>query len=67
MLRNRLNEAKFDWGGVSPTFWTNAIQTYKWDINRSSIEMEADTVFRKRYHVFMRKNQSPSPPSKSNT
>lgn len=51
----RLCDATFDWGGVAPDFWKNAIKRYGWDINRSSIEMEPDTLFSKRYHVFMRK------------
>lgn len=52
-----LCEAFFDWGGVSQEFWTNyAVQRYGWDINPSSIEFEDDRLFRKRYHVFMRKN-----------
>lgn len=45
----------FDWGGVAPEFWKDAIKKYSWEINRSSIEMEPDTLFHKRYHVFMRK------------
>ena len=45
----------FDWGGVAPEFWKDAIKKYSWDVNRSSIEMEPDTLFHKRYHVFMRK------------
>jgi hypothetical protein len=49
-------EAPFDWGGVAPTFWKDAVGRYGWDVERSSIEMQDDTIFRKRYHVFMRKN-----------
>jgi hypothetical protein len=53
----RLCDAIFDWGGVAPNFWKDAIKTYGWDINRTSIEMQPDTLFRKRYHVFMRKKR----------
>jgi hypothetical protein len=50
-------EAYFDWGGVSQAFWTNyAIKKYGWDVDPASIEFEDDRIFRKRYHVFMRKN-----------
>jgi hypothetical protein len=45
-----------DWGGVTPDFWTSAIDTYGWDIDPHSIEIETDKVFGQRYHVFMRKN-----------
>jgi hypothetical protein len=51
-----LCEAIFDWGGVAPTFWKGAVRKYDWDVERSSIEMEDDTIFRRRYQVFMRKN-----------
>jgi hypothetical protein len=56
LFNYRRCEAKFDWGGVAPTFWKDAIKRYNWDVNSSSIETAADTIFRKRYHVFMRKN-----------
>jgi hypothetical protein len=51
-------ETRTDWGGVSRNrqWWENAIDTYDWDVNPSSIQFEDDTLFRKRYHVFMRKN-----------
>jgi hypothetical protein len=52
-----LCEATFDWGGVHPDFWKSAVDIYAWDIDPSSIEFEADTIFRKRYHVFMRKRR----------
>jgi SAM-dependent methyltransferase len=51
-----LCDALFDWGGVEPEFWKKAVRKYGWDVNRSSIETEVDKMFRKRYHVFMRKN-----------
>lgn len=54
-VRCRLCDAIFDWGGVAQDFWKGAVKTYGWDVDKSSIEMEADTLFRKRYHVFMRK------------
>ena len=50
-------KAFFDWGGVNQEFWTGyAIDKYGWDVDPSSIEFEDDRLFRKRYHVFMRKN-----------
>jgi len=50
-------KAKFDWGGVNQKFWTDyAIEQYGWDVDRNSMEFEDDRLFRKRYHVFMRKN-----------
>jgi hypothetical protein len=52
--------AYFDWGGVAKEFWKPAIDEYKWDIDPNSIVMEKDTIFRDRYHVFMRKNPAPS-------
>lgn len=49
-------EAYFDWGGVGKDFWKQAVEKYNWDIDPKSIDMEDDTIFRRRYHVFMRKN-----------
>ena len=49
-------EATYDWGGVNQDFWFDAIETYGWDIDPASIEFEDDRLFRKRYHVFMRKH-----------
>ena len=49
-------DAQFDWGGVRQSWWSKAIGTYKWDIDPTSIEFFNDTIFRDRYHVFMRKN-----------
>ena len=52
-------EAYFDWGGVDQDFWTNyAIEKYGWEVDPASIEFEDDRLFRKRYHVFMRKRVS---------
>lgn len=52
------DEPLFDWGGVSKEFWGPAISRYGWDVDPSSIEMEKDSIFHNRYHVFMRKNPS---------
>jgi hypothetical protein len=49
-------EAYYDWGGVEQDFWFDGIQTYGWDIDPTSIEFEDDRIFRRRYHVFMRKH-----------
>ena len=48
-----------DWGGVSQSWWYDAISKYKWDIDNTTIEFVQDTVFPKlsRYHVYMRKNK----------
>ena len=43
-------EAQFDWGGVGQDFWASVE-----NIDPSTIEFEDDRLFRKRYHVFMRK------------
>lgn len=43
-------EAQFDWGGVGQDFWATVE-----DIDPATIEFEDDRLFRKRYHVFMRK------------
>lgn len=52
-------EAYFDWGGVGQDFWTDyAIDKYGWDVDPTTIEFEDDRLFRKRYHVFMRKRGS---------
>lgn len=49
-------EAYFDWGGVDQEFWTDyAIDKYGWEVDPASIEFEDDRLFKKRYHVFMRK------------
>jgi hypothetical protein len=49
--------AMFDWGGVNPSFWLSAVERYaNWDIDPASIRFDRDTIFRRRYHVFMRKN-----------
>ena len=49
----------FDYGGVAREWWKPAIARYGWDVDPLSIEMEKDTIFRNRYHVFMRKNPTP--------
>ncbi|CAB9498022.1 expressed unknown protein [Seminavis robusta] len=50
-------DAYFDWGGVNQEFWTDyAIPKYGWEVDPASIEFEDDRLFRKRYHVFMRKH-----------
>jgi hypothetical protein len=49
-------QAHFDWGGVDQDFWGPAIKRYQWDVDPDSIVFEKDTIFRKRYHVFMKKN-----------
>jgi len=45
-----------DWGGVPRSFFSTGITTYGWDVDPSSITIEADKVFGHRYHVFMRRN-----------
>jgi hypothetical protein len=49
--------AIFDWGGVDQDFWRPAIDRYQWDVDPDSFVFESDTIFRKRYHVYMKKNQ----------
>mmetsp|Transcript_10952 Transcript_10952/g.15670 ORF Transcript_10952/g.15670 Transcript_10952/m.15670 type:complete len:357 (-) Transcript_10952:50-1120(-) len=49
-------EEYWDWGGVNTEWWLPAIDMYGWDIDPNSIEMETDTIFKHRYHVFLRKN-----------
>jgi hypothetical protein len=51
-----LCEATFDWGGVNQEFWSDMIRKRKLDVDVDSIRFEKDHIFRKRYHVFMRKN-----------
>jgi hypothetical protein len=51
-----LCEALYDWGGVHPSFWKTNIELHGWDIDADSIQLQIDTIFRHRYHVFMRKN-----------
>ena len=52
-------EAQFDWGGVSQEFWYESARSnkYGWNIDPGSIEMMNDTIFTRRYHVFMRKRE----------
>jgi hypothetical protein len=49
--------AKYDWGGVDQDFWRPAVDRYHWDVDPDSFVFEKDTIFRKRYHVYMKKNQ----------
>lgn len=49
-------EEFWDWGGVNQQWWEPAIEKYGWDVNASSLEFEKDSIFRHRYHTFMRKN-----------
>jgi hypothetical protein len=49
--------AIYDWGGVDQDFWPAAIDRYQWDVDPDSFVFEWDTIFRKRYHVYMKKNQ----------
>lgn len=48
-----------DWGGVDQEYWnrTATLNTYHWNVDPSSIKIEMDTIFKKRYHVFMLKNK----------
>jgi hypothetical protein len=50
--------ALFDWGGVEQSFWNESIQRYQWDVD--SLDMQDDVLFRRRYHVFMRKKKAKS-------
>lgn len=52
-----LCNAYFDWGGVHPHWWKPAIDSYGWDVDPTSLTMENDTIFKQRYHVFLRKNR----------
>jgi hypothetical protein len=49
--------AIYDWGGVDQDFWPAAVDRYQWDVDPDSFVFERDTIFRKRYHVYMKKNQ----------
>ncbi len=51
-------DALFDWGGVSKHWWHDvaANNTYGWNVDPSSLVIEDDTLFQKRYHVFMLKH-----------
>jgi hypothetical protein len=44
-----------DMGGVSKTWWSEAITTYRWDVDPTSLVLEDDTVVGGRYHVAMQK------------
>ena len=52
--------AYYDWGGVEQEFWPAAIGRYKWDVDPKSFVFERDTIFRKRYHVSMKKKSRPT-------
>jgi hypothetical protein len=47
--------AYFDWGGVKPEFWLRAIRRYQWPVDVTSLDMQKDKLFTRRYHVAMRK------------
>ena len=49
-------EEFWDWGGVNQDWWIPSMAKYGWDVDPSSLEFMDDTLFRHRYHVFMRKN-----------
>lgn len=49
-----------DWGGVSETWWAEAIEKYDWDIDIDSIYIEQNPKSKtsdNRYNLFMKKNQ----------
>ena len=46
-----------DWGGVSEIWWTEAIETYNWAIDKDSIHIEPTKSTDERYNLFMRKNR----------
>jgi len=50
-------DERWDWGGVAPVWWKGAVIRYGWDVDPTSFKFEKDTIFRNRYHVFMRKNK----------
>ena len=49
-------EEFLDWGGVNQDWWLPSIQHYGWDVDPTSLAFMNDTIFRHRYHVFLRKN-----------
>lgn len=49
-------EEFYDWGGVSQEWWKPAIAKYGWDVDPESIDFDKDSIFRHRYHTFLRKN-----------
>ena len=51
-------DSTFDRGGVAEDWWTTSARnnTYHWNINPDSIEIEVATLYVDRYHVFMLKN-----------
>ena len=57
-------QAYFDWGGVGQEFWKRQVlsgQRHWGEIDVESIEFEDDTIFRRRYHVAMRKKKRDEP------
>jgi hypothetical protein len=51
-------EEFYDWGGVNQEWWKPAIDKFGWDIEPDSIIFEQDTIYRHRYHTFMRKKSN---------
>ena len=49
-------EVPADRGGVSESFWSEAIDKYDWDVDPKSIEIEKNGILSLRYDVFMRRN-----------
>ena len=52
-----------DFGGVWEHWWKRAINTYGWDVDPISVQIQYDTLFgERRYHVLLVKNEErPSP------
>lgn len=50
-----------DWGGVDKKWWSNAISTYNWNVDPSSLVIQDEKTTKEwkypRYHVFMRKKE----------
>jgi hypothetical protein len=51
-----LCEVLSDGGGIYQSFWKSNIDIHAWDIDTDSVKFVQDSIFRHRYHVFMRKN-----------
>jgi len=45
-----------DWGGVSKSWWKEAVQTYEWDVDPTLIKIQDFNREHGRYHVQMVKN-----------
>ena len=45
-----------DWGGVPHKFWASGIEKYGWNVDKNSLQLARDKVFKQRYNVFMQKN-----------